>query len=206
VPSVRLHSTLVAGNFALDAQGQPTLTADLASAFESLGFNLIGDARAILLQIPLPTDQLGGVQGLPPVDPKLGPLKDNGGLTLTHALLPGSPAIDRGQSSLATDQRGGVRRVDLSAIPNGQGDGSDIGAVEMGNHQPNVRVQFVGAVLGVTFSADLGVPYVVEYKDDLATGAWLPLGMPMMAVDELVSVTDNRPAAAQRYYRVRVAP
>ena len=61
-------------------------------------------------------------------------------LALGHALLPGSPAIDRGQSNLATDQRGGVRRVDLSSVPNGPGDGSDIGAVEMGSHQPNARV------------------------------------------------------------------
>jgi hypothetical protein len=30
----------------------------------------------------------------PGVDPLLGPLQDNGGPTLTHALLPGSPAID----------------------------------------------------------------------------------------------------------------
>ncbi len=29
-------------------------------------------------------------------DPVLGPLADNGGLTMTHALLPGSPAIDAG--------------------------------------------------------------------------------------------------------------
>ena len=30
------------------------------------------------------------------VDPLLGPLADNGGPTLTHALLPGSPAINAG--------------------------------------------------------------------------------------------------------------
>jgi hypothetical protein len=42
------------------------------------------------------------------VDPLLGPLADNGGPTQTHALLPGSPAIDRGRNDLglATDQRG----------------------------------------------------------------------------------------------------
>ena len=28
----------------------------------------------------------------------LGPLQDNGGLTQTHALLPGSPAIDHGNN------------------------------------------------------------------------------------------------------------
>ena len=42
------------------------------------------------------------------VDPLLGPLADNGGPTQTHALLTGSPAIDNGTGSGATDtdQRG----------------------------------------------------------------------------------------------------
>jgi hypothetical protein len=47
-------------------------------------------------------------------DPKLGPLADNGGDTLTHALLPGSPAIDAISAvlcTLPTDQRGGLRPV-----------------------------------------------------------------------------------------------
>ncbi|HPM82318.1 MAG TPA: choice-of-anchor Q domain-containing protein, partial [Candidatus Anammoximicrobium sp.] len=66
------------------------------------------------------------------VDPLLGPLQDNGGLTLTHALLPSSPAIDKGNSfGFTTDQRGSQRPVDLPAYPNATGgDGSDIGAYE----------------------------------------------------------------------------
>ncbi len=43
-------------------------------------------------------------------DPLLGPLQDNGGPTLTHALLPGSPAINTGDPNFtpppSTDQRG----------------------------------------------------------------------------------------------------
>ena len=34
------------------------------------------------------------------VDPMLGPLQDNGGPTWTHALLPGSPAIDAGDPAI----------------------------------------------------------------------------------------------------------
>jgi CSLREA domain-containing protein len=66
-------------------------------------------------------------------DPLLGPLKDNGGPTLTHALLPGSPALDAGQSGgLTTDQRGKLRLVDLPGVTNASGgDGSDIGAFEL---------------------------------------------------------------------------
>ena len=56
------------------------------------------------------------------VDPKLGPLADNGGPTKTHALLAGSPAIDKGNSFGATTDQRGVSRP--------QGAASDIGAFE----------------------------------------------------------------------------
>lgn len=63
--------------------------------------------------------------GLPDVtdDPQLGSLADNGGPTLTHALLLHSPALDAGDAAtcLATDQRGVARPV---------GAACDIGAVE----------------------------------------------------------------------------
>jgi hypothetical protein len=46
-------------------------------------------------------------------DPKLGELTDNGGPTLTHALLPDSPALDTGDDSRCelTDQRGISRPI-----------------------------------------------------------------------------------------------
>ena len=67
---------------------------------------------------------------LPNTDPHLGSLKDNGGLTWTHALLPGSPAIDAGDNAQCppTDQRGTLRPRD------GDGDGMavcDIGSYEL---------------------------------------------------------------------------
>jgi hypothetical protein len=62
------------------------------------------------------------------VDPLLGPLADNAGPTKTHAPLPGSPAIDAGDTAQlpavsVTDQRGpGFSRVRGAAV--------DLGAVE----------------------------------------------------------------------------
>jgi hypothetical protein len=95
----------------------------------SLGYNLSSDNGGGFLTAT--ADQIS-------TDPKLGPLQNNGGPTFTHALLPGSPAIDKGKrdaiSSLAvsTDQRGSPRPFDLSSIANAAGgDGSDIGAFEL---------------------------------------------------------------------------
>jgi hypothetical protein len=67
---------------------------------------------------------------MPNTDPKLGPLQDNSGSTLTHALLEGSPAIDAGDDTQCppTDQRGIPRPQD------GNGDGEaicDIGSYEL---------------------------------------------------------------------------
>ena len=66
-------------------------------------------------------------------NPHLGPLADNGGPTLTHALLPGSPAIDAGDSSntfnFTTDQRGdGFARIVGPAV--------DIGSFEVQSAAP----------------------------------------------------------------------
>jgi hypothetical protein len=79
------------------------------------------------------TDIQGGFEGEGNInlDPFLGPLTDNGGLTLTHALSEGSPAIDAGSldNYPSHDQRGYLRPID------GNGDGMarcDMGAYEYG--------------------------------------------------------------------------
>jgi hypothetical protein len=63
----------------------------------------------------------GDQQNVSAASLKLGPLANNGGPTWTHALLPGSPAIDAGDTTLTTDQRG---------IARPQGAVDDIGAYE----------------------------------------------------------------------------
>ncbi len=63
-------------------------------------------------------------------DPLLGPLADNGGDTWTHALLPGSPAIDAipvVSCTLPTDQRWGLRPI----VQTSPGTPCDIGAFEV---------------------------------------------------------------------------
>jgi hypothetical protein len=77
------------------------------------GHNLSSDASCVLT----------GVGSMNNTDSELGPLADNGGPTLTMALLAGSPAINAGTTTgaPATDQRG---------VPRPQGAGVDIGAFE----------------------------------------------------------------------------
>ncbi len=91
----------------------------------SNGYNLSNDDGGGFLVAA--TDQIN-------TDLMLAPLGDNGGPTLTHALLIGSPAIDKGKDLSGTgfDQRGRARPNDDPLLTNATGgDGSDIGAFEL---------------------------------------------------------------------------
>lgn len=133
----------------------------------SLGHNLSSDSNCGLTQTG---DQPG-------VDPLLGALADNGGLVKTHALLPGSPAIDTGDNSQcpALDARGIPRPFD------GDGDATavcDIGAVEA-RHQLSIADHTViegdsgsvTAVFTVTLSPSSTTAVTVQYAtaNDTAT-------------------------------------
>jgi len=99
---------------------------DCAGTLVSLGYNLYGGAACA----PLAP---GDIQT---TDPLLGPLQDNGGPTLTHAPLPGSPLIDRIPLDACppTDQRGRARP---------QGSLCDIGAVEQVVLLPKVYLPLI---------------------------------------------------------------
>jgi len=111
--TVTLQNTLVAGNF---RGPSPSTTADDISGTvdASSSFNLIGTGGAGGLGNGVNNNQVGVT------DARLAPLGGNGGPTQTHALLPGSPALDAGSNTLATnaglttDQRGSgfARAVD----------------------------------------------------------------------------------------------
>lgn len=124
---VQLDHTIVAGNFngvAEDLFTDPTatLTAAFSLIGDSTGSGLTPTVDATMLDA---SGNLIGPIGGKPIDLHLGPLFDNAGTTLTHALLPDSPAIDAGDITAAatTDQRGApwVRN---------DGNGVDIGAYE----------------------------------------------------------------------------
>lgn len=113
---VHLTNTIMANNNAHDTSG--TDIVNNKANIISHGGNLIGVLGGSFN--PLTSDQVGSNRK--PLDPKLGPLAINGGLTRTHFPLAGSPIIDKGiKNSLKTDQRGEARVFGTSI---------DVGAVE----------------------------------------------------------------------------
>jgi hypothetical protein len=134
---ITLEHSIVAGNSApqsghYDVQGAVTAR-----------WSLIGDGRSVsLAETPLGSPDsngnLIGGKAHGAIDPKLGPLADNGGPALpggatflTHAPLAGSPVIDAGDPALVPGL-GGVPEFDQRGAPYSRLTGSriDIGAVE----------------------------------------------------------------------------
>ena len=88
---MEIGNTILDGNSGANIDGTAT----------SLGYNISSDDGGGNLTGP--GDQIN-------TDPMIGPLQNNGGPTLTHALLPGSPAINAGDPNFTPppiyDQRG----------------------------------------------------------------------------------------------------
>jgi uncharacterized protein (TIGR03437 family) len=135
----------------------------------SLGYNLTTGAGSGLLTAI--GDQLNA-------DPLLGPLANNGGTTPTRALLAGSPAHDKGQSTgSASDQRSNRRPFDDPALQNAMfGDGADIGAFEQGqqlfpvsaaNYTTPLAQESIAAAFGVNLSNGIGVAGMIPLPTTL---------------------------------------
>ena len=125
--TVNVRNTIVAGNTS-------PLSPDVRNAFVSQGNNLIGASDGSTgFTNGVNNDKVGTVAS--PLNALLAPLGNYGGPTQTHALLPGSPAIDAANNcvtdvahcgdasipQLTTDQRALARQV---------GSAVDIGAFE----------------------------------------------------------------------------
>jgi hypothetical protein len=128
--ALNLVNTIVALNV-IGGEASPP-ACDVFGSFFSRGHNLIGNVDGST-GFGAPGDQLGHTENL--LNPGLDPsgLQNNGGPTLTIALIKGSKAIDKGDDTFAgftpaptTDQRG---------FPRKSGAHVDIGAFEL--QQPN---------------------------------------------------------------------
>lgn len=108
--TVHLKNTILANNTGQDCDG----------TLNSAGYNLIEDSPVCIFT-PMAGDRIN-------VDPQLGILQDNGGLTATHALLFGSPAINAGHPGGCTDHQSSPLNIDQRGFSRVQR--CDIGAFE----------------------------------------------------------------------------
>ncbi len=114
VVTPQIGNSIIAGNIS-------AVIPDVDGRFISNGFNLIGNGNGSSSFINGVNGDIVGTRENP-IDPRLSPLQNNGGSTLTHVPLPGSLAIDNGNPNITEiDQRGVDRPLGL---------GVDIGAVE----------------------------------------------------------------------------
>ena len=125
-------------------------------------------------------------------DPRLGPLADNGGPTLTMALLQNSPAIDAGNSaaSLPTDQRG-VARFGVR----------DIGAFEMTPPTILSTTLLSNGHLRLLCSGVIGPSYLIQASTNLAS--WIALTNLTSLSNRIFEFEDtNAPNFFIQFYRL----
>jgi hypothetical protein len=162
------------------------------NSFTSRGHNIIGDSSrgydstlgyfGAIDAFNQPGDQRGVT------DPKLGSLQANGGPTKTHALLTGSPAINKGSTTLATDQRG---------VSRPQGAADDVGAFElqMVNTAPGASGQSVTTSEDVAKLITLSAtdaesnPLTYEITTSLPSNGKLYKGNSTAAADEITNAS-----------------
>lgn len=120
--TLTIQDSIVAGNTTTSGDS-PDLRPGTATL--DVDYSLIGDASGSGVTAAT------GTGNLLDIDPQLGPLADNGGPTQTHALLPGSTAVNTGNpiyvdeaNAFAHDQRG----VPFDRIAGGR---IDMGAFEL---------------------------------------------------------------------------
>jgi len=118
-----IQSTIIAGNTSSNGSPPSDLGGNDGVVTVTGANNLVMDST-----LALPA-------GTITTDPLLGPLQDNGGRTWTHALLPGSPAIDHGNNinGFDIDQRVYDETVTQRGYERRAGAATDIGAFESGS-------------------------------------------------------------------------
>lgn len=117
-----LYNTILALNH---APAFPDFAGDFGSQQDAAGGTIVGIGTGTKIDL-FGTNYIGSTAK--PLDPLLGPIADNGGLTWTMALLPGSPAVNFGvdasaidpetQAPLTTEQRG-FARIALGRVDSG---------------------------------------------------------------------------------------
>jgi CSLREA domain-containing protein len=117
---VNFGNSIIAGNTTAN-NFSPNIKGNVTSA----GYNVVGPSVSAVFW----GDQAGNQFNV--VDPMLNPLAYNGGTTLNHLPKAGSPVIDAGSVSLATDELGSSLPFDQRGLNRVFGVSVDVGAVEL---------------------------------------------------------------------------
>lgn len=140
ISHLELDHSLAAGN---EASSSPDINHASPLFTNTTSFSLVGNNQGTLLQeAPLGSpDVNGNLVGDPVgsgvIDPLLQPLAANGGRTVTHALMPGSPAIDAGDPH-ATAGVGDTPQFDQRGTPFARvndGDGDEVPRIDLGAYE-----------------------------------------------------------------------
>ena len=177
--ALTFKSTIAAANSAssgsANCAGSPTPT--------SAGYNL-EDTTPSTCGLSQATDVVGKAAGL-------GPLQDNGGPGPTHALLPGSPAIDLVPAAQCTDQQTIPQPVstDERGVPRATDGFCDIGAYEVA--PADLRVNGTASPTSIVVSQGSTATFTVSNSGPApATATTLSLTLP--AGLKLVSATPSQ--------------
>jgi CSLREA domain-containing protein len=160
---VNVRNIIIAGNGGAG-------TSDLNGSFTTQGHNLIGKSDSSSgFTNGSNADQVGTIAS--PINPQLGSLVNNGGPTLTHALLATSPALDVGDNcvtqaahcwdadipQLTTDQRGTV----FNRLVDGP-DADTTATVDIGAYETQVALANVS---GISTNEDTSVVVPFDVGD-----------------------------------------
>lgn len=130
VPGVaNIRNTLIAGNYRYDTP----VPDDCKGSFTAYGFNLFSTTSACTIVNPSRAGLLNSLS-------TIGALEDNGGPTLTLALLSDSNAIDASGTGGCSDFNGNLITADQRGFARASGIRCDVGAYEYGSIDPSETI------------------------------------------------------------------
>ena len=198
--STTLHNTIVAGNTQSDSPSDlSTNNSSFVNVNQFSSNNLIGNRNSAG---GLRNGINGNIVGAEATS-IFRPLGDNGGPTATHALLPGSLAINAGNPSFALDSEGLPLTTDQRGLPRFAFIKNDIGAYETSENPISIVSIDAnpGASATIRWTSEAGLSYDVMRSTDLKTFDRIATGI--TAAGGLTSFTDNDPPLGRAFYVIR---